>query len=252
MSNEIEKLQEENIKLKRISSTKSDLISISGHELRTSLSALKWILKMFIDRDLGEITLEQENFMQKALISSNRMIDLVNKLLILNHSEELDIPFNFQKLNIVDLIDQVIFEFSSEAHKKSVELIFLKSNKNIPEMVGDEEMLRVVFQNLIENAIKYEDRDDKIFISIKYNEQDKDVEISIRDTGIGIGDKDQEKIFTKFFRGTEAIKKDGSGNGLGLFAAKNIIEHHKGKIWVESKLNIGTTFFIKLPINLTN
>ena len=84
MQKEINNLKKENEKLKKISSAKSDLISISAHELRTSLSALKWILKMFIDKDLGEITLEQEAFIERALVSNNRMIELVNKLLIFN------------------------------------------------------------------------------------------------------------------------------------------------------------------------
>jgi len=243
MQKEINNLKKENEKLKKISSAKSDLISISAHELRTSLSALKWILKMFIDKDLGEITLEQEAFIERALVSNNRMIELVNKLLIFNHSEELDIPFNFKSLNLLNIIEQTIFEFSSEAHKKDISLIFLKPETEIPEILGDEEMLRVVFQNLIENAIKYENRNDKIFISLKYNLKNKEVEISIRDTGIGIKKEDQARIFDKFYRGGNAIKKDETGTGLGLFAAKNIIEHHKGKIWVESKVKSGTTFF---------
>ncbi len=249
MSEEVNKLKKENKKLKQLNSAKSDMISISAHELRTSLSALKWILRMFIDKDLGEITLEQEAFINKALISNNRMIDLVNKLLVYNHSDDLDIPFNFKSLNILNIIEQTIFEFSSEAHKKGVELIFLKPSEELPKISGDEEMLRVVFQNLIENAIKYEDKNDKVFISLKYNLKNKDIEISIRDTGIGINKKDSDRIFSKFFRGEGAIKKDTTGTGLGLFAAKNIVEHHKGKIWFESKPNSGTTFFIRLPIS---
>ncbi len=249
MLEKVNKLKEENKKLKQINSAKSDMISISAHELRTSLSALKWILRMFIDKDLGEITLEQEAFINKALISNNRMIDLVNKLLVYNHSDDLEIPFNFKSLNILDIIEQTIFEFSSEAHKKEIELIFLKPTGELPNILGDKEMLRVVFQNLIENAIKYEDKNDKVFISLKYNSKNKDIEISIRDTGIGINKKDNDKIFNKFYRGADAIKKDTTGTGLGLFASKNIIEHHKGKIWFESKPNLGTTFFIRLPIS---
>ncbi len=205
MLERVDKLKKENKKLKQINSAKSDMISISAHELRTSLSALKWILRMFIDKDLGEITLEQEAFINKALISNNRMIDLVNKLLVYNHSDDLEIPFNFKSLNILDIIEQTIFEFSSEAHKKEIELIFLKPTGELPNILGDKEMLRVVFQNLIENAIKYEDKNDKVFISLKYNSKNKDIEISIRDTGIGINKKDNDKIFNKFYRGADAI-----------------------------------------------
>ncbi len=247
MDKEVEQLKLENEKLTKLNAVKSDLISISAHELRTSLSALKWILKMFIDKDIGEITSEQEAFIERALQSNNRMIDLVNKLLTLNHSEELALPFSFEKMEVIKTMEQTIFEFSGEAHKKDIELIFLKPKNELPEINGDEEMLRVVFQNLIENAIKYSDKDDKIFISLKQKEGD--VEISIRDTGIGIKKGEQEKIFTKFFRGSNAIEKEANGSGLGLFAAKNIIEHHKGKIWFQSNIESGTTFFITLPIS---
>ncbi len=249
MLNEIKKLEKENKKLKKLISVKSDLISISAHELRTSLSALKWILKMFIDKDLGEITLEQEAFIERALTSDNRMINLINKLLIFNHSEELDIPFDFKEVDIINLIEQTIFEFSSEAHKKEMKLIFLKPENESIKINGDEEMLRVVFQNLIENAIKYGAKDGKIFISLKYGPKNNDIEISIRDTGIGINKEDQDKIFTKFFRGKNAMDKDMDGSGLGLFAAKNIVEHHKGKIWFKSTPESGSTFFIKLPLS---
>ncbi len=248
-NNEIENLKKENEKLKKVLSIKSDMISISAHELRTSLSALKWILKMFIDKDMGEITLEQEAFMNRALVSNNRMIELVNKLLVYNHSEDVDMTFTFKKINILNIIDQTIFEFSGEAKKKNINIILLKPEEKLPEINGDEEMLRVVFQNLVENAIKYGVNEDKVFISLKNNKDKKNIEISIRDTGVGIEKEDQEKIFNKFYRGANSSKNKIPGTGLGLFAAKNIIEHHNGKIWFESTVNNGSTFFITLPVS---
>jgi two-component system OmpR family sensor kinase len=246
---EIKILKLENEKLKKLNLIKSDLISISAHELRTSLSALKWILKMFIDKDLGKITSEQEAFVGRALNSSDRMIDLVNKLLTHNHSDELEIPFIFEDVNVIHLIEQTIFEFFGETQKKEVPLIFLKPQNEFPTIKADSEMLRVVFQNLIENAIKYSRKDDKVFISLKKISKTKNIEISIRDTGIGIKKEDQERIFDKFFRCKNAVEKDALGSGLGLYTTQNIIRHHKGKIWFESSLEFGTTFYINLPIS---
>lgn len=245
---DIESLRAENEKLKKINSIKSDLISISAHQLRTSLSALKWILKMFIDKDLGKITNEQEGFIQKALDSNERMITLVNDLLTLNHAEDTTIKFNFKEVDIVELLEQTIFEFSGETHKKGVELIFIKPYTDFPEVSCDIEMIRVVFQNLTENAIKYSQANDKILISLKYNKDENNIEFSIHDNGIGIKPEDQSKIFEKFFRAENAIAKDYVGSGLGLFTTKNIIERHKGKIWFESNIESGTTFFVTLPI----
>ncbi len=244
---EIEKLKIENEELKKMNAVKSDLISISAHQLRTSLSALKWILRMFIDKDLGKITSEQEGFMQKALDSNERMIVLVNDLLTLNHAENTVIKFNFKEVNILELLEQTLFEFYGESHKKEVELIFLKDYKDLPKVKCDEEMIRVVFQNLIENAIKYSNIKDKVVISLKYSEVNKEIEISIHDSGIGIKEEDKSKIFEKFFRAENAKTKDYIGSGLGLFTTKHIIENHKGKIWFVSDQDNGTTFFVSLP-----
>jgi signal transduction histidine kinase len=246
---EIEKLKAENEKLKKINVNRSDLISISAHQLRTSLSALKWILKMFIDKDLGNITTEQESFIGKAYDSNERMIALVNDLLTLNHSEDCSLQFKFESVDILPLVEQTIFEFSGETHKKNVELIFLKPASQIPHLDCDKEMIRVVLQNLIENAIKYSLPNDKVFLSLKYSEEAKNIELSVHDTGIGINKEDEPSIFSKFFRAANAVQKDGIGSGLGLFTTKYIVEQHKGKIWFESKPGSGTTFFVALPVS---
>jgi len=248
LMDEIEKLKAENEQLKKINVNKSDLISISAHQLRTSLSALKWILKMFIDKDLGSITTEQQSFIEKAYDSNERMITLVNDLLTLNRSEDCSLQFKFENVDILNLIEQTIFEFSGEAHKKNIELIFLKQNSQIPNLSCDKEMIRVVLQNLVENAIKYSLPNDKVILSLKYNIEAKNIEISVHDTGIGINKADESSIFKKFFRAPNAIEKDNVGSGLGLFTTKYIVEQHKGKIWFESSSNSGTTFFVTLPM----
>lgn len=247
--NEIETLQADNEKLKKINAVKSDLISISAHQLRTSLSALKWILKMFIDKDLGKLTDEQEGLIQKAFDSNERMITLVNDLLTLNHADDTTIKFKFKEVNILELLEQTIFEFYGETRKKDIELIFLKPYTEIPMISCDIEMMRVVLQNLLENAIKYSRPKDKVFVSLKVNLEPRSLEMSVHDTGIGIKTEDQSKIFEKFFRADNAIAKDYVGSGLGLFTTKNIVERHNGKIWFESSEGAGTTFFVTLPIS---
>lgn len=244
---EIEKLRKENVKLKTINENKSDVISITAHQLRTSLSALKWILKMLIDEDVGKLTSEQSELINKAYSSNERMLSLVNDLLTLSHTEDASISYDFIKIDCVKLIEQSLFDFSGETNKKDVELIFLKPDSSLPPILGDEEMIRVVIQNLIENSIKYSNTGGKVFISVK--QKDNCIQISVRDTGIGINKEDQDKIFTKFYRAPNAIEKDTIGSGLGLFTTKNIIERHKGKIWFENAEDGGATFFVTLPIS---
>lgn len=242
----MEKLKAENEQLRKINENKSDVISITAHQLRTSLSALKWIFKMFIDEDVGRLTTEQSGFIQKAYNSNERMLALVNDLLTLSHAEDASISYNFKKIDFLYLVEQTLFEFSGETNKKGIELIFLKPETPLPPLNCDEEMIRVVIQNLIENAIKYSNTGGKVFVSIK--QKDNDIQISIHDTGIGINEADKESIFKKFFRAPNAQEKDIVGSGLGLFTTRNIVEKHNGKIWFENAEGGGTTFFVSLPI----
>jgi len=243
---EIERLKIENEQLKKVNKNKSDLISLTAHQLRTSLSALKWTLKMFMDKDVGELSVEQNELIKNAYTGNERMLILINDLLTLSHSEDVSISYNFKKIDILELVEKTILEFYGETKKIGVELILLKPDTIIPFIKCDEEMIRIVIQNLIENSIKYSEKGGKIFISI--NQKEDSIELSVRDTGIGIDDGDKDNIFKKFFRAPNAIKKDALGSGLGLFAIKNIVEKHNGKIWFENTKEKGTTFFVILPI----
>ena len=246
MNEEIEKLKKENENLKKLNDNKSDIISITAHQLRTSLSALKWILKMFIDEDVGKLTNEQNEFIKKAYTSNERMLALVNSLLTMSHADDISISYSFKEINISHLLEQTIFEFSGETNKKEIELIFLKPETELPLVNCDQEMIRVVFQNLIENSIKYSNKGGKVIISLK--QKDNDVCVSVHDNGIGINDEDKDKVFKKFFRAKNAEDKEIIGSGLGLFTTKNIVEKHNGRIWFEKTEGGGTTFFIVLPI----
>lgn len=244
--NELEKLKKENEELRKMNGLKSDWISISAHQLRTSLSAIKWILKMFLDKDFGIMTPEQDGFMRKAYDSNERMLTLVNEMLSLNHVEQTSLRYDFIPTDIITLIESVLFDFTGESYKKGVEVIFLKPDTAIPSIELDVEKIRVVIQNLIENAIKYSVKRDRVIISV--HEKEGLVEISVKDTGIGIPKTEQSKIFNKFYRATNAQAKDTIGSGLGLYTTKGIIEKHGGKMWFESNENQGSTFFFSLPI----
>jgi signal transduction histidine kinase len=245
--NELKKLKEENEKLIKLNSVKTDLVSISAHQIRTSLSALKWIIKMFLDGDLGKLTTEQETLLRKAFQGNDRAISIVSELLLANKTENLEEKsYNFEKINIVETIESCIFDFSGEARSQDIEIIFLKSNDKEPFVKADKEKIRVVFQNLLENAIKYSNQHSKIFILLK--ESKTEVEISVKDSGIGISKEGQKKIFEKFYRDPTAQKKEVVGSGIGLFTTKEIVEKHSGKIWFESKEGEGTTFYFTVPI----
>lgn len=245
MTDQPTNLKAENEALKLENATKSELISVSAHGLRTSLTSMKWILKMFIDGDFGGLTPEQTGFMKKAYESDERMIRLVNEMLSINHAESTLDSIETEATDIVKLLDEVVFDFTGESYKKGIELIFLKPDHVLQPVTVDPEKMRVVLQNLIENAIKYSNTGGKVFVNIQ--EKEGSTEISVRDTGIGIKPEDQGHIFGKFFRAANAKAQDTVGSGLGLYTTAKIVERHKGKIWFESKEGDGTTFFVSVP-----
>lgn len=244
---ENEDLKKENENLKEIITKKTDIISLMTHQVRTSLSGLKWIIKMFLDGDLGKLTTEQESLLKKGYDSNERAIGILTDLLFINKTENaLEKEYLYESMEVLSLIDATVFDFSGEAHAKEIEIIILKPENLIPPVKGDKEKTRIVLQNLIENAIKYSDSKSKIFITIK--ETGEMVQVSIKDTGVGISEKGKKHIFEKFYRDTEAEKKEITGTGIGLYTIKQIIEKSGGKIWFESNVKEGTTFFFTLPI----
>ncbi len=115
----------------------------------------------------------------------------------------------------------------------------------MPQVSIDVEKVKLAIQNLFENAIHYTPSGGKILISLE--SKDKQVQFSIKDTGIGIPEDQQHRVFSKFFRASNVLRKETEGTGLGLFIAKNIIEAHNGKIWFESKEDKGSTFYFTIP-----
>ncbi len=244
---DINKLKAENEELKKINESKSDLISITAHKLRTYLTALKWTLRMFLNKDLGDVSNEQKKYLDVLIENNEKSISLVNNILDSNNTNDNSTLLNIKSVNIIELLEKIISIFSGEIKNKKLNLV-LNKNDDAPQVKCDEEMITAVFENLIENAIKYSHNNGSIILSIKRDTEEKRVLISIEDNGIGIKEEDTPKIFGKYFRAPNAIEKESNGSGLGLFATKSFVEKNKGSIWFESTKN-GTTFFVRLPID---
>jgi two-component system sensor histidine kinase VicK len=243
---ELQTLQKENAELKQMNAVKSDWISISAHQLRTSLAANKWMLKMFLDQDFGDITHEQAGFMKKAYDATEHMLGLVNDMLAINHAQDgVTMEYKYVDVDMVSFVDSIIFDFHGESFKKKVEIIFLKPETPLHKISVDEAKIRVVIQNLIENALKYSKSGESVIVSVL--DHGDTLCLSVKDQGIGIPLEEQPKIFEKFYRATNAKQTDEVGSGIGLYATKMIVEAHGGKLWFESKENEGTTFFVSLP-----
>jgi len=278
---------------KAIERMKTEFVSLTAHQLRTPLSAIKWTLRILLDGDLGEITSEQKDFLEKTYQSNERMISLINDLLNVTRIEEGRYLSKLTLVNIEEVINLMVNSYKDEIKRRKIKFEFKKPKEKMPQVMIDAEKVGLVVQNLLDNAIHYTQPGGEITISLntrasakggderssstirasakggderssstiraqqRVREEDlssfargaKDIEFSIKDNGTGIPKEQQERIFTKFFRGTNAIKIKADGSGLGLFIAKNIIEAHNGKIWFESEEGKGTTFYFNIPIH---
>jgi len=231
---------------KLIEKMKTEFVALSAHQLRTPLSTIKWILRMLLDEELGKINDQQKEFLNDGYQSNERMISLINDLLNVTRIEEGRYVYNLTPTDIIGTIQSVINSHQEEIKGKKLKVIFNKPKSKTFKVRVDAEKIRMVIDNIIDNAIKYSLLNGEILISLKYY-KDK-LKFSVKDNGIGIPQFQKERVFTKFFRGINAVKRETDGTGLGLFIAKNIIEAHKGSIWFESEEGKGTTFYFTLPL----
>lgn len=230
---------------KLINKMKSDFISIAAHQLRTPLSAIKWSIGMVINKDLGEITSEQENFLRKGYESNERMINLVNDLLDASRIEEGRFNYAPESVKFQDVLNIIVENSIPSIEKNKIDF---KIENGAKEMIVcvDKEKILLALQNLVDNSIKYTPRHGKVEIIISKN--DGEAIIIVRDNGVGIPKEDQQKLFSKFFRASNVLRMETDGTGLGLFIVKSIIEKHGGSIAFRSELGKGTEFEIHLPL----
>ena len=241
-----DRLEESKNREGEVARMKSEFLSITAHQLRTPLSALKWVLHMSLEGDVGRLTKGQRELLQKGYEANERMITLVNDLLDVVRIEEGRFDYKFEKTNLVKLIGQMVDDMKLNAKQKNVKLTFRKSSAQIPEIAVDSEKLRLAFMNIIDNAIQYTHQDGSVNVEITYKDE---VLVVVRDTGVGIPKAQLARVFTKFFRADNAVRMQTAGSGLGLFIAKNIVEKHGGKIWIESEENKGTSVYFTIPVS---
>ena len=217
---------------------KDEVIQVAGHEIKNPLTAAIAYLQML------ELSLDKNGlnykYAQKAFESVQRINKLISDLLDSRLREDRNINFNLKAFNMEALILKTIE--SLEINYPSYKIEFTGKIKK--EFLGDEDKIQQVLINLLQNAIKYSPNSYQIYIQLK--EDLLSIFISIQDFGIGIPIKHLEKVFERYYRSDEHSSRF-QGSGIGLFVAKDIVENHHGKIWVESTLGKGSIFYISLP-----
>ncbi len=237
-------LMERNKRLEALSRQKDEFLTLIAHRLRTPLTAIKWIGRLFSKGSLGKISSEQKEHVEKLNEVTENLIELVDDLLNVIRIEEGRFGFSFQKIDLAQVLLSVIGQNRIIAENKGLKIE--EQVKIIAPLSLDEEKITVAFENIISNAIKYTPAEGTIKIFLK-SENGKII-VTISDTGIGVPEKDKPRIFEKFFRSRNAFHMETEGTGLGLYIAKNIIQAHGGKISFSSEEGKGTTFTVSLPI----
>lgn len=234
--------------LQELSDAKTEFVNIASHQLRTPLSIAKGYLSMLNEGSYGELSPKQLKISRILYVANERMLNLVADLLNVSRAEQGKLQYQFEKIDIRDIIDTVVENLSIIAREKNLTLVWQKPPE--PTFIrADKDKIRNVLMNLVDNAIKYTAQGG-ITVSIsRESAPPGSLAISIKDTGIGLTQDEIVKLFEQFRRGDRGRRVNASGSGLGLYIAKRIAEDHKGRVRVESEgENKGSTFIIELPL----
>ncbi len=240
-----QKLKEINLKLKEMDVIKSNFISMVSHEIRTPLTSIKAFAEILLTNpDIN--SKERKEFLEIINTESDRLTRLINDVLDLSKIESGKMEWHIGRMDLSEVIKGSINEMKELANKKR---LTLKMKMNDSSLInGDKDRLHQVMVNLIGNAIKFTPEGGEIVVEYKNFKETGLVQVSVSDTGIGMAKEHHEKIFEQFTQISSAQRGRPGGTGLGLAICKEIIEHHGGKIWVESETGKGSTFIFTLPL----
>jgi len=224
--------------------TKTDFVTIVSHQLRTPLSAVAWYTEMLTSGDVGKLTKRQQEYLAEVYAGNKRMIDLVNSLISVSRIDLGTLAVVPRSVSLKQIVEAAVEEVLGKMSDKRLKVY--KQFEDLPEMILDPGLMRVVMNNLLTNALNYTPPGGSV--SVRTAKQDGHVLVSVADTGYGIPEADKDKIFTRFFRSENVKPKQPSGSGVGLYVTKAIVERMGGRIWFVSRENEGTEFFVTFPV----
>lgn len=236
-----------NAKLHDLDQLKDDFVSVASHELRTPMTAIRSYVWMALHKPDMPLTEKLKRYLYRTLVSTERLINLVNDMLNVSRIEAGKIEIYPKGFDIVTLAKEVLEEVKVKSDEKLIKLQLME--QKLPPVFADPDKVHQVLLNLVGNALKFTPPDG--IISIGFFTDGKMVEISIKDTGAGISKEDLAKLFHKFSRLDNSYVAMGvsGGTGLGLYISKSLIDLMHGKIWANSEgENKGSVFTFSLPI----
>ncbi|GAC1391860.1 MAG: hypothetical protein NVSMB46_05920 [Candidatus Saccharimonadales bacterium] len=240
-------LTAEKKQLLALNKAKDEFISLASHQLRTPATGVKLYTDLLINGYAGTLTEEQLSLIQTAHDSNERQLKIIDALLKVAHLDAGKITLTKSLVNFNALMDNIIAEMKSVTDDR-MQTVTYKAEKKTIEGYVDERYIRMVIENILDNASKYSKHDTSIHVTLKKSKNN--IIITIQDKGVGIDKKDFSKLFRKFSRIDNPLSISVSGTGLGLYWAQKIVLLHGGSIELDSKINQGTTFTISLPLEV--
>lgn len=225
---------------------KDSFINMVSHELRTPLASIKGSIDLLMQLQETNFTKEQSLILDICKKNTDRLCTFVNHVLDFQKLKNKSIDLNIAKINLRKLLKDVYSLMLVPAKEKNIQLE-LDIKQNLPKIECDHDSIYRLMINLVSNGISFTEKG-SVSISCKYISAIQAVEICVSDTGIGIQQDDIKKLFASFSQITSSNYSRPGSSGLGLAISKEIVERHHGKIWVESKINEGTSFFVVLPL----
>jgi signal transduction histidine kinase len=241
-----DEIQVKGRQLAEASQHKSQFLANMSHELRTPLNAILGYTELILDSVYGEMPEKARGVLDRVQRNGRHLLGLINDVLDLSKIEAGQLVLALGDYSLRNVVHTVFSAVEPLAKEKKI-AFKIEVPPDMPSGHGDERRLTQVLLNLVGNAIKFTDAGEVV---IKASKLDGAFEVAVRDTGPGISERDQAKLFAEFQQADNSITRKKGGTGLGLAISKRIIEMHGGKIWVESSLGRGSTFAFTLPITV--
>jgi len=229
--------------LKQLDIMRNEFVASISHEIRTPLTILRESLSILESGIVGKLSTDQLDIVNPCIGEIDRLSKIINNLMDMTKMDTKNIKLEYDTVNIIDLAKSVLYSFQNKADNKGLALEFKSSAREL-QVYCDRDRMIQVFMNLIGNAVKFTNSG---FVRVNINAEDNDILCSIADTGEGIEDEDLGTVFDSFHQVGKVIRAGEKGSGMGLTICKGIVKSHKGKIWVKSKLGIGSEFYFTLP-----
>ena len=233
-----------NQKLRELDQRKSAFVSIASHEIRTPLTSMKGFVENMLTGVTGDLRERQVLYLTRVKYNIDRLTRTLNDLLDLSRIEAGHVELRLTDVSLPEVTAEALDNLRPQAEEKSL-VLETKTPSQLAPVQGDRDKILQILTNLIHNAIKFTPSSGRISISL-VPLQDSTIQVCVADTGCGIAAEEVPNVFDRFYR-SDSVTTEARGAGLGLAITRNLVDLHRGRIWVESTVGSGTRFFFTLP-----